>query len=112
MVCSLCKGVVTLNNTCIPWPPQTLLRNLTHTIPRRHSLCLDRALKRGLSRLECGQFLLEIGNFLADCTQFGLGLYSHQVFGTKLLHYIEFKLASQDSEVGIAPYRSFPEFKF
>jgi hypothetical protein len=43
-------------------------------------LCLDRALKCHLSRFKCGQFLLEIGNFLVDSSQFGPGLFTHQVF--------------------------------
>ena len=43
-------------------------------------LCLDRALKCHLSRFKCGQFLPEINNFLVDSSQFGLGLFTHQVF--------------------------------
>ncbi|HET7088394.1 MAG TPA: hypothetical protein VFL17_07075, partial [Anaerolineae bacterium] len=39
-------------------------------------------------------------------------LFSTSIRSQTAALYIYFKLASQDSEVGIAPYYAFPEFKF
>jgi catechol 2,3-dioxygenase-like lactoylglutathione lyase family enzyme len=44
------------------------------------ALRLDRAFKFSLSRLKSGQFFPEISYLLANCLQFGLGFFAHQVF--------------------------------
>ena len=85
--------LVPIQQLCLVAVHRDMLSIRPHLAPPR-PLCLDLALKCSLSRLKCSQFLPEISNLFADSTQFGLGLFAHQIFRTKLCHYVQLKLAS------------------
>lgn len=57
------------------------------------------------------QSFLEFGYLLLDLAQFRLVLDLHEICGSKLLSYVLFELASQDSEVRVSPNGPFPVFK-
>jgi hypothetical protein len=75
-------------------------------------LWLDRTFKFSLASLMVGRFRPHIGDLLLDGTQFRLGLLAHQVLGPKLFRYVRLKLASENSEAGVAPNGPFSIFEF
>jgi hypothetical protein len=76
------------------------------------ALSLVWALKHDLSQFKCGQFLPEFTNLLVDGFQFGRGFFAFEIFWAQVFANIAFKLASEDSEVWVTPYRSLSVFKF
>jgi hypothetical protein len=68
----------------------------------------EHMLKLGLSRFKDSHFRPHVGDLLLDGAQFGLGPPAHQVFEAKRLRNVRLKLASQDSEIGVAPDCPFP----
>ena len=68
-------------------------------------------LKLCSSGLKLIQSLLQIGHFLFDLAQLSLVLATRQVVRPKLCGNVLLKLAPQDPEIGIPPYRSLSVFK-
>ena len=74
-------------------------------------LFFDYPLNCSLPRLKRRQFLHEVRNFLANLAQFRLSRSAHEVVRAKLFNDVLFKLTAQDSEIWVAPNRSFSVFK-
>src|SRR3972149_2413501 len=77
----------------------------------KDQLFLDCPLKFSLPRLKRRQLLLDVSNFLANLAQFRLSCSAHEVVRAKLFNNVLFKLTAQDSEIWVAPNRSFSVFK-
>ena len=75
------------------------------------SLLLDGRLDSSLLFLQCSQFVFEIRDFLVDLAQFSLSISVGKIVRSKLFSDVRLKLAPQDFQVWVAPYRSLSVLK-